>query len=324
MEYNANGLRTRKGDTYYELDGSTVISETTCGDTIRYYYGNGGIVGFRYNGQRYYYEKNLMGDIVGIYDTNGNKVGGYTYDAWGNTVITTNVNNVANVNPFRYRGYYYDSDLGLYYLKSRYYDAAVGRFINADSIVAGVGGNVRGCNLFTYCFNNPICMYDTVGQWPKWLESVGEFFYNIGSAFMTSFEAQIGVGIGIGGSLSDNITAEIARDTYVGIDDGEWITGNIITLELSLFDFLGIGDSYDHLVEKGLVRISNSASVYDGPFDMINYPDVSRGSQFSFGFVEISDDGDFLISIGASAHVGGGGHAAIAFNVTEFIERIFD
>ena len=164
MEYNASGLRTRKGDTYYELDGSTVISETTCGDTIRYYYGNGGIVGFRYNGQRYYYEKNLMGDIVGIYDKSGNKVGGYTYDAWGNCTITANINNLANVNPFRYRGYYYDADLGLYYLKSRYYDAQVGRFINADRIeYLGANGSLLSYNLYAYCDNGPISLKDSSG-----------------------------------------------------------------------------------------------------------------------------------------------------------------
>ena len=166
IEYNASGIRTRKGNTYYELDGSTIISETTYGSTIRYYYGNGGIVGFRYNGNRYYYEKNLMGDIIGIYDESGNKVAGYIYDAWGNCTVQTYGNDarIGEVNPFRYRGYYYDSDIGLYYLKSRYYDAKVGRFINADGIeYLGANGDLAAYNLFLYCANNPVARCDSRG-----------------------------------------------------------------------------------------------------------------------------------------------------------------
>jgi len=166
MEYNASGMRTRKGDTYYELDGNNIISETTNGNTIRYYYGNGGIVGFRYNGNRYYYEKNLQGDIIAIYDESGNKVASYIYDAWGNCTIENDVSGVriGEINPFRYRGYYYDSDIGLYYLKSRYYDAAIGRFINADSInYLGANGNLCSFNLFAYCVDNPVMQIDETG-----------------------------------------------------------------------------------------------------------------------------------------------------------------
>jgi len=166
MEYNASGMRTRKGDTYYELDGSTIISETTNGNTIRYYYGNGGVVGFRYDGDRYYYEKNLQGDIIAIYDESGNKVGAYIYDAWGNCTIKNDVADarIGEVNPFRYRGYYFDSDLGLYYLKSRYYDPQVARFINADGInYLGANGDICAFNLFAYCSDNPVNMVDSTG-----------------------------------------------------------------------------------------------------------------------------------------------------------------
>ena len=167
IEYNASGIRTRKGNTYYEIDGSTIISETTYGSTIRYYYGNGGIVGFRYNGNRYYYEKNLMGDIIGIYDESGSKVAGYIYDAWGNCTVQTYGNDarIAEVNPFRYRGYYFDSDIGLYYLKSRYYDAKVGRFINADGIeYLGANGSLFSHNLYAYCDNRPVFFTDSNGN----------------------------------------------------------------------------------------------------------------------------------------------------------------
>jgi uncharacterized protein RhaS with RHS repeats len=69
----------------------------------------------------YYFQRNLLGDVIGIYNTSGAKVGGYAYDAWGNCTITLNTNGIANKNPIRYRGYYYDEDTKLYYLNARYY-----------------------------------------------------------------------------------------------------------------------------------------------------------------------------------------------------------
>ena len=88
--------------------------------------------------EEYWFEKNLQGDIVAVYDEDGTKLISYTYDAWGN-FTTTYYNNCtaahhANLNPFRYRGYYYDSELGMYYLQSRYYDSSVGRFLTADKL----------------------------------------------------------------------------------------------------------------------------------------------------------------------------------------------
>ena len=64
----------------------------------------------------FWFEKNMQGDIVAVYDQNGNKSVSYTYDAWGNFIITyhngTSSSSIAAQNPFRYRGYYYDADLG--------------------------------------------------------------------------------------------------------------------------------------------------------------------------------------------------------------------
>ena len=82
--------------------------------------------------ETYFFEKNLHGDIVAVYDESGRKVLEYYYDAWGNTLEVQLVTNLSVKNPFRYRGYYYDTETELYYLNSRYYDAKIGRFINAD------------------------------------------------------------------------------------------------------------------------------------------------------------------------------------------------
>ena len=118
----------------------------------------------------FWFEKNLQGDIVAVYNASGTKCLTYTYDAWGNvtatSVNTSGTNNFATYNPFRYRGYYYDTETGLYYLNSRYYDPATGRFINADG---QLNDGLLGYNLFAYCENNPVNGIDSAGSFPTWL-----------------------------------------------------------------------------------------------------------------------------------------------------------
>ena len=93
----------------------------------------------------YFFEKNLQGDIVAIYDEECTKLCTYVYDAWGNATVTYHNSGAATAafyNPFRYRGYYYDTDIGYYYLQSRYYNTAWGRFLNPDSVISGVGSAI--------------------------------------------------------------------------------------------------------------------------------------------------------------------------------------
>lgn len=121
--------------------------------------------------------------MVGIYLADGTCIVNYAYDAWGNFEATYNVTNsllvrVANETPFRYRGYQYDTETGLYYLNSRYYDAKIGRFINADSVIGGVGSSILGYNTFAYCFNNPTNMTDGFGRWPS-LNSIKSKFEDV-------------------------------------------------------------------------------------------------------------------------------------------------
>ena len=114
----------------------------------------------------FWFEKNLQGDIVAVYDEDGTKLISYTYDAWGNFTTTYHngctASHIANLNPFRYRGYYYDAETGLYYLQSRYYDPVIGRFINADAYVS-TGQGILGNNMFVYCGNNPVNRIDKTG-----------------------------------------------------------------------------------------------------------------------------------------------------------------
>ena len=114
----------------------------------------------------YYYRKNVRGDITHILDDSGNVKGEYVYDAWGNHVIVKNDDGVASLNPFRYRGYYYDAETDLYYLKSRYYDPQTGRFISADGVDVFEESqtDINGLNLYAYCSNNPVMFCDPTGQ----------------------------------------------------------------------------------------------------------------------------------------------------------------
>ena len=141
--YNADGLRTSKtinGTTteYTYIDGR-LIGEKTGNNTIVYLYDeNGSKYGFTYNGVSYYYELNLQGDVVGIYDSTGTTVVTYAYDVWGKVLSVTGTlaSTIGQINPIRYRGYYYDNETGFYFLQSRYYDPETGRFLNADGYVS--------------------------------------------------------------------------------------------------------------------------------------------------------------------------------------------
>ena len=131
---------------------------------ISHYTYNGTIVSENY----YLLVSNIQGDIIGIYDSNGTRVVTYVYDAWGRILSTTGTgaNTIGVYNPFRYRGYYYDTETSLYYLNSRYYDPNVGRFLNADGSV-NANGDLIGFNMFAYCGNNPVMQYDDDGEAPN-------------------------------------------------------------------------------------------------------------------------------------------------------------
>ncbi len=177
-KYNDEGIRTEKTvngvTTEYFLEGTKVIYEKkdNSNSVIYYFYDNNGdIMGLRYNGAIYLYLKNLQGDIIGILDNNKNHIVSYTYDSWGKMVSIkdeegkeiTDPNHVGIANPYRYRSYRYDTETGLYYLNSRYYNPEWGRFLNADGTFNG-GNEIIGHNLFAYCSNNPINYYDPLGS----------------------------------------------------------------------------------------------------------------------------------------------------------------
>ena len=178
-EYNSDGIRTKKTLASvvkydYVLDGTKILSETVTHSsagtsrTLYYLYDeSGSVAGFIYNNQHYYFQKNLQGDVIRILNNYGAVVVEYTYDAWGKVLTTTGslASTIGSYNPFRYRGYYYDSETGFYYLQSRYYDPTVGRFLNADGMI-GTNSGIQGYNLFIYCGNNYVLYFDPSGFAP--------------------------------------------------------------------------------------------------------------------------------------------------------------
>ena len=134
-------------------------------ETHNFFYDNTGKpYAMQVNGTTYYYVTNLQGDVMGLVDTSGNSVASYTYDPYGK--LRTATGELADKNPLRYRGYYYDSESSLYYLQSRYYDPATRRFVNADSY-ASTGQGIVGYNSFIYCNNNPVNYTDEDGDFPQ-------------------------------------------------------------------------------------------------------------------------------------------------------------
>ena len=113
--------------------------------------------------ETYYYILNLQGDVVQIIDANGVMQAEYIYSPWGEIISAEG--DLAEINPLRYRGYYYDSETGFYYLQSRYYDPENHRFINADTYASTDSGDAISCNVFAYCNNNPVVFLDSTGMY---------------------------------------------------------------------------------------------------------------------------------------------------------------
>ena len=173
--YNENGLRVQKivngVVTDYVLHGKNVVHMTSGTDELHIFYdaqNRPAVV--VYNGTAYAYVKSLQGDIVAILDENGNTVVSYGYDAWGAPLWCTGelAETLGKVQPFRYRGYVFDEETGLYYLRSRYYNAVVGRFLNEDALLNG--------NLYSYCNNDAINYEDPTGFIPGSFSKVSASF----------------------------------------------------------------------------------------------------------------------------------------------------
>ena len=183
-KYNNEGIRIKKTTSTeihaYILDGANIVKEIVTDICNCHKYTNeylydldGSVCGLKYNGTAYYFYKNLQGDVIAITNVSGVTVARYTYDAWGKCTIVVDNSSVgiATINPFRYRGYYYDLETGFYYLQSRYYNPEVGRFINSDKIL-DLRDNAF-CNQYAYCHNNPVNKVEVDGAFALTLTILG-------------------------------------------------------------------------------------------------------------------------------------------------------
>ena len=245
----------------------------------------------------YYYLKNLQGDIVAIADSQGTIQARYTYDAWGNILsitdnggndVSANTKNIGNINPLRYRGYYYDSETGLYYLKSRFYDPATGRFVNADSITDGSAG-LLATNLYAYAANNPVNNSDPTGHWIikdaiKWVaKNIARPVTKIVRKKLSKVNATYSKGLNLSGSpslFSYNLQGGIAVDTSGDISltgsVASGFTGGSPGVSITGYDSITNAPSVDNLSGFGIqmggtlaVPVENIPLAVGGDFNIL-------------------------------------------------------
>ena len=225
--YDGFGKRTGKGSVKYYYAGDELIKEVNGSNTIVYYRDGSGIRYITVNGSKYIYRKNLQGDVTHIYNASGTLVAKYEYDAWGNHTVqnpdgseNTSSTFIGNINPIRYRSYYYDKETGLYYLKSRYYDPEIGRFINADDlgILTLTKDYPNGIMLYNYCCNNPVMNVDEGGDMPKWLKWLAGAAIIVASVAVSIVTA--GLAAPIATSLGGGIVGSIVGGAVAGAVGG--------------------------------------------------------------------------------------------------------
>lgn len=219
--YDDDGRRLAKtvdGVKYtYLYEDGLLVQETRGNQIFDYSYdANGNIRMLKYRSNPtgtanyVYYALNSRGDVIGLYDSNGALLAKYNYDPWGNMLSVTNVtgveitssSDIANLQPFRYRGYYYDAESGFYYLQNRYYDPVTHRFINADdiSLVTASPTTLTDKNLYAYCDNNPVVRTDIGGEFWNYVIGgvVGAVIGGVSAAISGGDWKAIALGAGVG------------------------------------------------------------------------------------------------------------------------------
>ncbi len=263
-EYDMSGHRISKTvngvETKYYYDGDQLVAQKSGNNRITFMFdANGSAFGFYYNNAPYFFIKNIQGDVTAITNFAGTVIGTYTYDAWGNLIPEASdlSDEVAAMNPIRYRGYYYDAETGYYFLNSRYYDAEMGRFISADiaDSVTLSALSVYNKNLFAYCNNNPIMFADYYGMAPEWWQ------WAVSGVWVVSGIAMIATGIGgvAGGALLcagvNSIIGSYASEASGGTSIAGWL-GGLITGGLS-----GIGAGAAGYIFWAATNVANSSCI---------------------------------------------------------------
>ena len=265
--YNQDGIRICKKindlRTDYYLEGSKIIFEVSDEFIIQYIYDSiGELIGFKYypdklnknNYDTYYYIKNFQNDIIGILDSNYNTICKYEYDSWGSIIsiknnvgvdISNDNTHIANINPFRYRSYYFDKETNLYYLNNRYYNPQWGRFLNTDAFLyCGVQEN---SNVYSYCSNNPIVRLDSSGYiaWHVACTVVGGLF-GMTTQFVSNVIAKSrGEDVGLG----DGVIASFISGGIGGLMGSFGIPLPVISYTTALTESV-INNAYNNITGK--------------------------------------------------------------------------
>ena len=242
-------------DTTYDYDNSGRLVREYCTEKyiggatntrdITYLYDESGVIGaiHTYNSttDRYYFDRNIRGDVTAIYNNSGTKIATYSYDSWGNCTIKTLVaNNFSSYNPIRYRGYYYDRETGLYYLNARYYNPEWRRFISPDSTEYIDPENPNGLNLYAYCNNDPVNYADPSGHFALTTFGLWAIVGIVSAAVVIGGGAQL---------LSNSLAGETGVDLWYGVAGAALGTGAnalaLLLIQLSpiatIFASAGIG-----------------------------------------------------------------------------------
>ena len=250
--YDARGRRTAKNDITFTYDSNGNLIKQSNG--LEFFYDHTGVFAVKYNNATYYYRKNAQNDIILLLDNSGTVVVKYRYDAWGKCVVdaTTTNTELANLNPFRYRSYYFDTETGFYFLKTRYYDPEIGRFMTIDSISYLAPYKTNGLNLYAYCNNNPIKYIDFTGNF-AWINSSIEIYASqtlfsltnskITESLIGNFSIALTAKKDVEYSTGDKrgllyLSHSIGKDNVVT----EWgETSDEYAIGINLFDWFGIG-----------------------------------------------------------------------------------
>ena len=221
---------------------------------IRFMYDESGeAFGIDINGKEYFYVKNAQNDVVRIVDSANETVVNYQYDSWGKLLSCedTSENDIVSfINPYTYRGYYYDSDTEMYFLKSRYYNPELHRFINADGLI-NANQDVLGYNLFAYCSNNPVNCYDDDGE-----SSVRTFTKMIPVALISA-----GIIALLYGAVA--ISAVIVVGAIVSVIPWDSVSNNVVNARKRISVSRSISKSIKNTMSKARTKIRNEKSRFD-------------------------------------------------------------
>ena len=282
--YNSNGLIIKKVlgywyaddrdseeyTTKYYYDGEKLITEIGPRNRLDFLYDENGILYglIKDSSRKYFYIRDFMSNILGLVDDSGNIVVKSKYDAYGNRISITDTSgcDLGNINPFRYKGYYYDDDVEMYYCKSRFYVPLWHRWLNSDSINYLEPKNITSLNLFTYCNNNPVMYVDPTGRFTilGLLISVGlSLAFEVledaldGNRMDHDWKDYLGAGIsGIFGASSGNFVMNGIFSFAGGITDA-WLSGDLKENGIGNV-ILSIGVSF--LISEGASRLSKHIS----------------------------------------------------------------